>query len=311
MIFHRQHRDQFRGVVLGQVSRQLRLAVDRLRALCRAKPQKARVLYTKPSDWEGLTFSQKIRWRCRYPDPKVDYAIWADKYRAKQIVAGVFEVPWTYAIIRNPEEITAVAVPKTFVMKATHSWNMSLLVENGIVRGGNRSTKDAGRPSDPTYLRDVAIAWMNSEEHAGLRRAVQPYRNVEFGVIFEDYLCPVDYEIQLFLFAGHCKIALVFFRPFFFENVEHQIYDENWTLREASAAHVTASSSPRGEVPRPPDWLFKALERLCWPIDHVRVDFMVSGDRYYFSEFTFTHNGRNGPGFIASFDSELGRHWAR
>ena len=88
-----------------------------------------------------------------------------------------------------------VAIPNTFVMKATHSWNMSLLVENGIVRGGNRSTKDAGRPSDPTYLRDLAIAWMNSEDHAGLRKAVQPYRNVEFGVIFEDYLCPVDYEI--------------------------------------------------------------------------------------------------------------------
>ena len=291
----------------AEIRRQLRLAVDRLRAVCRARPQKARALYTKPPDWEGLTFSQKIRWRCRHPDPKVDYAIWADKYWAKQVVAGLFAVPRTYAIIRDPEEISTVAIPNTFVMKATHSWNMSLLVENGIVRGGNRSTKDAGRPSDPTYLRDLAIAWMNSEGHSSLRRAVQPYRNVEFGVIFEDYLCPVDYEIQLFLFAGHCKLALVFSRPFCFENVQHQIYDENWTLREASAAQVT----PRVEVPRPPEWLFKALEQLCRPIDHVRVDFMVSGERYYFSEFTFTHNGRNGPGFIANFDSQLGRHWPR
>ena len=91
-------------------------------------------------------------------------------------------------------------------------------------------------------------------------------------------------------------------RPFCFENVQHQIYDENWTLREASAAQVT----PRVEVPRPPEWLFKALEQLCRPIDHVRVDFMVSGERYYFSEFTFTHNGRNGPGFIANFDFSTG-----
>ena len=263
-----------------------------------------------PRDWEGLTFSQKVKWRCRHPDPKVDYASWVDKYRAKTLVAGLFAVPRTYAIVRDPEEIAALALPDTFVMKATHGWNMSLLVENGTVRGGNRSARDAGRPSDPAYLRDVATAWMNSKDEECRRKAQRHYRRVAFGVMFEAYVRPVDYEVQIFLFGGRFRLTLVFFRPFVFENVAHQIYDEDWTLREASAAQLGAPPSPGIAVPRPSASLFEALERLCRPIDHVRVDFMVSDGRYHFSEFTFTHNGHRGrPGFIASFDAELGRYW--
>jgi hypothetical protein len=296
--------DEWTAVVVKArhvMTRQIRLVADRVRALCNAKPR----------DWEEMTFSKKVQWRCRHPDPKVDYAFWVDKYRAKALVANFFPVPRTYAIVRDPEEIAALALPDTFVMKATHGWNMSLLIENGMVRGGNRSAQDAGRPSDPAYLRDVATAWMNSKKEERRRKGQRHYRQVDFGVMFEAYVRPVDYEVQLFLFAGRFKLALVFFRPFVFQNVTHQIYDEDWTLREASAAQFNAPLSPDTEVPRPPASLFAALERLCRAIDHVRVDFMVSDGRYYFSEFTFTHNGTRGPGLIASFDARLGRYWPR
>ena len=273
--------------------RELRRVEDRLRALC----------HPKPRDWEGLTFSQKVQWRCRHPDPKVDYASWVDKFRAKALVAGLFTVPPTYAIVRDPEEIVALALPETFVMKATNGWNMSLLVENGIVRGGNRSAKDAGRPSDPAYLRDVAAKWMKKQKRMVTR--VRHYGHADFGVVFEAYIQPVDYEVQLFLFAGRFRLALVFFRQFLFENIAYQIYDEDWTLRDASDASRCV------EVPRPPASLFEVIEQLCRAIDHVRVDFMVSEGRYYFSEFTFTHNGTRGPGFIVGFDAELGRYWPR
>jgi hypothetical protein len=279
--------------------RQLRRTADRLRALFHAKPH----------DWEGLTFSQKVQWRCRHPDPKVDYACWVDKERAKALVAGLFPVPWTYAVVRDPRDIVALALPHTFVMKATNGWNMSLLVENGVVRGGNRSAKGAGRPSDPAYLHKVATKWRKKQKRLGTR--VRLYGHAEFGVVFESYIWPVDYEVQLFLFAGRFRLALVLFRPFVFENVAHQIYDENWTLRDASDAQLGASLLRCAEVPRPPASLFEGLGRLCRAIDHVRVDFMVSEGRYYFSEFTFTHNGRRGPGFISGFDAQLGRYWPR
>ena len=96
-----------------------------------------------------------------------------------------------------------------------------------------------------------------------------------------------------------------------FKNVAHQIYDEDWRLQDASNAQLGAPPAHCVEVLRPPASLFEALERLCRAIDHVRVDFMVSEGRYYFSEFTFTHNGTRGPGFIAGFDAQLGRYWPR
>jgi len=283
------------------LKRPLRLAADRLRALWHAKPR----------DWEEMTFSQKIQWQCRHPDPKVDYASWVDKYRAKALVEGIFPVPPTYAIVRDPQEIAALTLPDTFVMKATHGWNMSLLVENGTVRGGNRSAKEAGRRSDPAYLRDVATGWMNSRKEERRRKAERHYRHIGFGVMFEAYIRPVDYEVQLFLFTGRFRLALVFFRAFFFENVTYQVYDEDWVLRESSSCQSGEPSSPDIEVPRLPASLFEALERLCRHIDHVRVDLMVSGGRYYFSEFTFTHNGQCGPGIIERFDAQLGRYWPR
>ncbi len=283
------------------VRRHLRPATDRPRTLNSPKPD----------NWEKRTFSQKVKWRCKHPDPKVDYASWVDKYEAKSIVAGLFSVPRTYAVVRYPEEIVALTLPDTFVMKATHGWNMSLLVENGIVRGSNRSRRDAGRPSDLDYLSGVAIEWMNSKSEARRRKAQLHYRQVDFGVMFEAYVQPVDYELQLFLFEGRFKLALVAFRSFMFQNTAHQIYDEEWTLREALASKSGMSPPPSIEIPRPPARLFKALERLCRRIDHVRVDFLVSDGRYYFSEFTFTHNGPYGPGLLARFDAQLGRCWPR
>ena len=47
---------------------------------------------------------------------------------------------------------------------------------------------------------------------------------------------------------------------------------------------------------QPPRELLEKLLKLCRSIDHVRADFLVSGGKYYFSEFTFTHNGPGGPG---------------
>ena len=253
-----------------------------------------------------MTFSEKVQWRCRHPDPKVDYASWVDKYRAKALVAGLIPVPHTYAIVRDPAEIATLALPDTFVMKATHGVGMTLLVENETVRGGNKWRETRGVRA--IHLSSRRCYRLDELQAAGASKqggAPLPACRLRGGVRGD--VRPVDYEVQLFLFAGRFRLALVFFRPFVFKNDAHHIYDEDWTLREASAA----PAPPCIEVPRPPASLFETLERLCRPIDHVRVDFMVSDGRYHFSEFTFTHNGKYGPGLIASFDAQLGGYWPR
>jgi len=132
---------------------------------------------------------------------------------------------------------------------------------------------------------------------------------VKQGILFEQFLEPVDHELQLFLFNGRCRLAMVFYRDFFHRGGTHRLYDEHWrelgpATPEAEAGYERAAP----DTPRPPGELLDQLEALCRGIDHVRADFYVCGGEYYFSEFTFTHN-LGGPGFIGRYDADLGRYW--
>jgi len=264
---------------------------------------------SKPADWDSRTFSQKVRWRCQHPDPGVDYRVWADKHLVKEVVRPRFNVAQTYYVTHNPADIDAARLPPTYVMKAAHGWDMSLLVVDGIVQGGNRNIVFKGRRADSGILQSVARAWLESPaEH--LRRARERhYGFVKQGILFEQFLEPVDHELQLFLFNGRCRLAMVFYRDFFHRGATHRLYDENW--RELGPATPEAEASyerAAPDTPRPPGELLDQLEALCRGIDHVRADFYVCGGEYYFSEFTFTHN-LGGPGFIGRYDANLGRYW--
>ena len=266
----------------------------------------------KPPEWKTWTFSEKILWRCENPDPKVDYAIWADKYEAKRFVGHMFDVAETFSAVRDIADLTTEGLPDAFIMKATNGWNMNLLVEDGLVRGTNTKTDDAGQPADAAYLRQVAEDWSNSFSMRSLLKRQKHYRQITPGVLFEERLAPIDYELQLFLFEGRLRYATVVFRDFHFHltKVRHRSYDRHWQcLAPGSDEAAELYETSEKIIPRPPAKLLKDLKTLCRAIDHVRADFLVCGGKYYFCEFTFTHNGVNGPGLIGKYDAELGAFW--
>jgi hypothetical protein len=266
----------------------------------------------KPVDWDKLSFSEKIAWRCRNPDPDVDYATWVDKYRVKTLVGALFDVADTYLVVHDPADIDAAHLPPTFVMKATHGWNMSLLVEDGVVRGSNQTADGAGQIADSRYLQQVANSWLSSSNERERRRQEKHYQHVKPGILFEQSLVPIDYEVQLFLFHGHCRFAMGFYRGFHHINGLHRLYAENWKqLGPGSDQAASRYEQSEDEIEQPPSALLNNLQRLCQSIDHVRADFFVCGGKYYFSEFSFTHNGLGGPGLIGKYDADLGRFWPR
>jgi len=263
----------------------------------------------KPTDWDSWTFSQKVRWRCQNPDPRIDYRVWADKHLVKDVVRPWFNVARTYFVTNNPDDIDADRLPSTYVMKATHGWDMSLLVTDGIAQGGNRNIVFKGRRADSGILQSVARTWFESPGERLRRAHERHYEFVQYGILFEQFLDPIDYELQLFLFGGRYRLAMVFYRDFFHRGTTHRLYDENW--RELGPATPEAEGNyerAAPDTPRPPAELLEKLEELCRGIDHVRADFYACGSEYYFSEFTFTHN-LGGPGFIGRYDAGLGRHW--
>jgi len=267
---------------------------------------------TKPRDWHERPYSQKIVWRCKHPDPMVDYARWTDKFLAKEFVAAHFDVAETYAATCDPNTIDFERLPETFVMKATHGWNMSLLVEDGVVQGGNRTLGSKTRKCSTALLRETAAGWFSSKTEKKRRKRQKHYRQLKPGILIEEFLTPIDYELQLFLFEGRCRFAMVIFREFHHSTVAHQLYNEEWELLEPGSQEF-GELYWNGEavIAPPPSDLLETLQSLCAPIDHVRADFFVCGGRYYFSEFTFTHNGGRGAGFVGKHDAELGRFWRR
>jgi hypothetical protein len=265
----------------------------------------------KPPGWQGWTFSRKVAWQALNPDPRVDYRTWVDKNRVKDLVRPLFNVAETLVAVDRAEDIDADRLPGSFVMKATHGWNMSLLVIDGIVQGGNRDLKGAGRKADTEYLRRVAQGWLGSKPEARRRLRERQYRFVEPGILFEQRIDPMDYEVQLFLFNGHCRFAMVCFRGFHHSGASHRLYDEHWQrLAPGSRESAACYEGSAEETAPPPAELLRRLEGLCREVGHVRADFFVSGGRYWFSEFSFTHNGGNGPGMIGRYDAELGRFWS-
>jgi hypothetical protein len=264
----------------------------------------------KPSDWNTRTYSQKVRWRSKNPDPLINYKDLVDKYQVKEIVRPYFNVSKSYLVVEQPCDIEAAGLPGTFVMKATHGWNMSLLVVDNVVQGGNRERIGAGRQADAEYLQQVAQKWFRSRRERRRRRSERQYQFVRPRILFEQFLQPVDYELQLFMFGGKCRLAMVFYRQFYHKGSTHRLYDERWQLLEpGSKAGASCYEWSKKPTPPLPQSLMHNLECICQPFDHVRADFYVSAGEYYFSEFTFTHNGGRGPGFISKYDRELSKFW--
>ena len=264
----------------------------------------------KTDNWHTLTYSEKVRWCCQNPNPAYDYRVLVDKYLVKKTVEPYFKVAKPYLAVEDIQEICIDNLPDTFVMKATHGWNMCLLIENNIVMGGNRKLTGSGIPATTKYLQQVAAQWLMSEQEVRRHINEKHYSFVKPGILLEQFLEPVDYELQLFLFNGKCHLTMVFFRNFYHQGATHRLYNSQWhQLDPGSKDSVRYCEKSATEVPPPPQRLLQKLLELCQSIDHVRADFYVVNGEYYFSEFTFSHNGGRGAGFIGKYDAALGRLW--
>ena len=188
-----------------------------------------------------------------------------------------------------------------------------MLVKNRIIQGGNRNLEHAGEKAESALLEKIAKRWL-SPLRGNIRRKLEQrqYAYPRRRIVFEEYLDPVDYELQLFLFNGQCRFAMVFHRDFYHYGGQlHRLYDEHWNrLPPGQDEFANFYNNDPQETPRPPQEIMQKLHQLCEQIGHVRADFYVSEGEYYFSEFTFTHNGGS-PGLIGKYDSELGRFWLR
>lgn len=265
----------------------------------------------RPVGWDDWGFSDKLRWRCTHPDPALDYPVWVNKYYSKLLTSELFKSAETYQYATGLKEIRFTALPDTYVMKAAHAWGMCLLVRNGFASANNKEIFENGEAVDEQYLRNIAASWLASKREQMRRYNELHYSLVSPGILFEQFLDPVDFEYQFFLFRGECKLTMIIYRGFVHTlGVKHRLYDQNWNRLQPGTKEAERSYfDDIDETPAPPAKLMDDLKLLCRDIDHVRADFYFSRGECYFGEFTFTH-AAGSAGLLGKYDAELGRAWA-
>ena len=110
----------------------------------------------------------------------------------------------------------------------------------------------------------------------------------EFGLI--------DYK--LFMFNGQFKFILVCSNRFMDGGMKQSFYDIGW--RKMDVAQTEEISETR-EIEKPKDFqrMIECAEKLSVDMPFVRVDFIVSRDKLYFSELTYFESGGRKP--VADF----------
>jgi len=279
-----------------------------------AIPLRRRLIrHDKPSNWQRKTYLEKVRWRCKNPDPSLDYSVLVDKLRVREYVSPDLNVPKQFGNVRDPADINADSLPDSFVMKATHGWNMYVWVKDGLIQRHSRSCDDAdlGRSATSEILQEIASGWLDSPEYLLLQARECQYRGIGPGIMFEEYL-QFEYELEMFLFNGVCQITMVHLRKYDDGapvSDGYRLYDREW-LRLEPGLHAGSElynhSSP--DVPPPDGEFLRKLEKLCGHIDHVRADFLVRDGVSYLNELTFTHNAGK-PSLLGPHEAELGRFW--
>lgn len=261
----------------------------------------------KPSEWDSWNFTQKIAWRGMNLDPRINYGLLIDKLLVKEVMKEYTLVPETLYATDDPSTISTVKLPKTYFMKANNACDRGLLVKkNHII---------ARHKSDPSFipilatdsiLQSYAAEWLSTPYNPIKEKQ---YLLVKPMILFEEYL-KMTTDIQIFCFYGKIPLIIIKFREKYKEYCSYTLYDSEWNLIESEQIGPYPIINSKIDPPKHLDKMLAISQELTRNIDHVRVDFFMVGDDFYFSEFTFTsHGGTPSQFWGPDIDVLLGSYW--
>ena len=233
----------------------------------------------KPPDLlHPRSFSEKLQWlKLHWREPKAVQC--ADECEAREFVAsriGASHLIEMYGVYRRAKEIDLDALPKSFVLKATHG------------SGWNFFCKD----KDAVDWQEVfAKVWDWLHTNCYYLGREWAYRDIPPRIICEKYLftdageSPWDYKF--FCFNG--KPAIIQVDLGRFTDHRRNMYDAQWKRMPFTLEYPAAPC----EVERPKT-LEKMLEiaaRLSQGFPFMRVDLYEFGSEVFFGEMTFYPGG--------------------
>lgn len=241
------------------------------------------------------TFNEKLQWLKLY-GYKPEYALMADKYRVKEIVANKigeqYVVP-CYGTWKNVDEIDFSSLPEQFVMKCNHDSGGNF----GICK--DRSTFDFEKVKQ--RLKGSLLHgyyWPGRDKQ---------YRDIDRLVLAEKYLddgrdCGLQ-DYKFWCFNGEPKVMYITNKPVGGGIIYENFYDMNFT--PMFIVHGYKRYTPEYDKPDGFDEMKRLASVLSVGVPFVRVDFYNVNGRVYFGEYTFFDWGGFQP-FAGKWDEKLG-----
>ena len=246
--------------------------------------------YSNPED-----VNEKLFWLHRYwQNPLIIKC--ADKLGMREYVrdCGLEHLLTTiYEIYDSADKIVIDSLPNTFVLKCNHG------------SGFNIICKDK-KSLDIECCKSQISLWLRTIY--GLETAEYQYQYIIPYAFSEEYIGDENderLEIQFFCFNGYANHILV--RNDLGDAAKNSFaisYNKNWQrVKERRDEDMTIN------IPRPSnlDELIEYAERLAKPFPHVRVAFILVGDRVYIGELTFTTHGN----ILSNYTDETLKKWGQ
>lgn len=243
-----------------------------------------------------VDFNQKEQWlKLYYHNPL--YVTCADKFLVREYVArkiGINYLNDCLGVYENVEDINVAALPRQFVLKATHGsgWNLICADKSRI---------------DWRKARRTMQKWLKSNFY-GVGREWQ-YREIHPRIICEAFLKDSDgaplRDYKLFTFRGVTKYIAV---EFSHEGRDWiNFYDSDWKFQ--SGKYSCPQNNRNIEIQKPEcfDEMKRIAHILASDFPMCRVDFyVIGGCRIVFGELTFTPGKGCNVFAPQSFCDELG-----
>lgn len=222
------------------------------------------------------TFDEKLQWyKLYYRNPLM--TVLADKYEVRKYLeskglSGILnELTGVYD---NAEAINFAALPKSFVIKATHGSDMNIICKDKEKINWKESCSLMNEWLKINYF-IIGREWA--------------YKNIRPRLICEKYLENEEFEelidYKFYCYAGKPEILFVCTGRYSSEGVKYNAYDLSWNRIYVQKGK--ANSDLKVEKPDNLNTMIDMARELSQGFPFIRVDFYLIKEKIIFGELTF------------------------
>lgn len=223
------------------------------------------------------TFSEKIQWIKIFGHLE-KFSKYVDKYDVREFVKNRCGEELLIPIIgvyKSTDEIDFGSLPKSFIMKATHGSNWSIIVENKAKINWNSA-------------KEKMDEWVKSNYYYKFKYNMETnYKPLKGRILIEEYIEDPSGDLKdfkFFCYNGEPKYVQVDGNRF--TDHRRDFYDIGWNRLPMKCKYENLPQPV--DKPEKLDDMIAVCRKLSRDFPFVRVDLYFTSGRNFFGELTFT-----------------------